>query len=72
MTTTFDLALARYNAGYSIRGLAKVAGVAEQSVRRLETGERVHPSTAKKIADVFGVQVTDVMPFEPTEPKAAA
>lgn len=60
---TFDLTAARLNAGKSIRGLAKEIGVAEQTVRRLEDGESVHPANAKKVADYFGVLVTDIMPI---------
>jgi predicted transcriptional regulator len=62
---TFDLQSARLNAGLSIRGLAEQVGVAEQTVRRLEDGEGAHPAKAKKVADYFGVQVTDLMPVEP-------
>lgn len=60
---TFDLPTERLNAGLSIRGLAKEVGVAEQSVRRLESGETVHPAVAKKVADYFGVKVMDLMPL---------
>jgi transcriptional regulator with XRE-family HTH domain len=67
----FDLTTARLNAGYSIRGLAVHLGIGEQAVRRLEAGEPVHPATAKKVADFFGVRVTDLMPVNgddaPTE-----
>jgi DNA-binding XRE family transcriptional regulator len=58
----FDITAARMNAGYTIRGLAREIGIAEQSLRRLEGGEGVYPGTAKKVADYFGVQVTDIMP----------
>lgn len=61
--TGFDLPEARLNAGYSVRGLAAEIGVAENAVRRLEAGESVHPATAKKVADYFGIKVTDLMPL---------
>lgn len=60
---TFDLTAARLNAGFSIRGLARDIGIGEQAIRRLENGEVVHPATAKKVADKFGVRVTDLMPL---------
>lgn len=62
--TSFDLTVARLNAGYSIRGLAAVIDVAEHAIRRLEGGESVHPATAKKVADFFEVKVTDLMPLD--------
>lgn len=61
---TFDLTTARINAGFSIRGLADRLDIGEHSIRRLEAGEIVHPATAKKVADFFGVLVTDLMPIE--------
>lgn len=59
-----ELAAARLNAGYSIRSLARHLDVPEQSIRRLEDGERIHPANAKKVADFFGVRVTDLMPID--------
>ena len=61
-----ELAAARLNAGYSRRGLADHIDVPEQSLRRLESGEGITPAYAKRIADFFGVQVTDLMPL-PTD-----
>jgi transcriptional regulator with XRE-family HTH domain len=60
---SFDLTTARLNAGFSIRGLARDLGIGEQAIRRLENGEVVHPATAKKVADKFGVRVTDLVSF---------
>ena len=60
----FNLAMARVNGGFSQRSLAAHLGVADNAIRRLENGENVHPATAKKVADYFGVQVTDLMPVE--------
>lgn len=61
---TFDLTAARLNAGHSIRSLADQLGIGEQSIRRLENGEAIHPATAKTIADFFDVRVTDLMPIQ--------
>lgn len=66
---SFDLTSARLNAGKSIRGLAREIDVPEPSIRRLENGEGVYPATAKKVADYFGVKVTDLPAFKD---KAAA
>lgn len=59
-----DLAAERLNRGYSIRSLAEELGVHQHAIRRLEAGEGVHPATAKKVADFFGCQVTDLMAVE--------
>jgi transcriptional regulator with XRE-family HTH domain len=58
------------NEGLSRRGFADQIGVAEQSVRRLEDGEGVHPSTAKKVADALGATVVELLP-EPDREAAA-
>lgn len=60
---SFDLKTARLNAGLSIRGLAREVDVPEQSIRRFESGDGgLHPANAKRIADHFGIKVTDLMP----------
>lgn len=64
MTEKFDLALARLRAGYSQRSLAVELGVHRGTLKTLEDGGTVHPANAKKVADFFGVQVTDLMPVE--------
>jgi hypothetical protein len=39
--------------------------VPEQSIRRFEAGGGgLHPANAKRIADRFGVQVTDLLPVK--------
>jgi transcriptional regulator with XRE-family HTH domain len=59
-----NLARERVNRGFTVRGLARELGVAEQTIRRLENGEMVHPAKAKVVADFFGCKVTDLMPVE--------
>ena len=59
-----DLRAARLNAGLSLRQAAEVLGVPEQSIRRLEADLGVTPANAKKIADYYGIQVTDLAAFE--------
>lgn len=62
---SFDIKRARVNAGHSLRSLAREVGIAQATLERLEAGEVVHPASAKKVADHFEVQVTDIMPLEP-------
>jgi DNA-binding XRE family transcriptional regulator len=60
----FSLERARINRGLSQRALANAADVGTETIRRLERGLGVRPANAKKVADVFGVQVTDLMSIE--------
>lgn len=60
----FDLTVARVNAGLSQRELAAACGVHRNTIKSLEDGQTVRPSNAKKVADFFEVQVTDLMPIE--------
>lgn len=62
----FSLREARLNRGLSARQVALEIGIAQETFRRLEDGEPVHPSSAKKVADYFGVRVTDLMPAQET------
>jgi DNA-binding XRE family transcriptional regulator len=62
---SFDLRAARLNAGHTQRSLAAEVGVPRQTIATLEDGSgRAHPANAKKIADYFAVQVTDIRPVE--------
>lgn len=67
----FSLERARVNSGFSKRGLALELSLDYRTLVRLEAGESVHPASAKKVADYFGVQVTDLMPLDAGS-KAAA
>jgi transcriptional regulator with XRE-family HTH domain len=71
-TSAFDLRAARLNRGLSARQAALEIGVTQQALRRLEGGTSVHPASAKKVADFFGVQVTDLMPLDPDSDRRAA
>lgn len=64
MSGTLNLAAERLNRGHSVRSLARELGVSEQSIRRLEDGDGVHPATALKVADYFGLKVTDLLPLD--------
>lgn len=59
---SFSLREARLNRGMTLRQLAAEIGINQQTLRKLEDGESVYPSTALKVADYFDVRVTDLMP----------
>lgn len=60
--TAEQLTEKRLNAGFSRRGLARHLDIPEQSLRRLESGQHISPSYAKRVADFFDVTVLDLMP----------
>lgn len=61
---SFDLTASRLNAGHTRVSLAEAVGVPRYTVDRLEKGLSIHPASAKRIADYFGVKVTDLMPAQ--------
>ena len=55
----------RLNAGLSIAEVALKAGVSKRHIVSAENGgPRPHPRNAKKVADYYGCQVTDIWPVE--------
>lgn len=74
MTDRFNVVQARLNAGLTQRQLSIQTGVPYASVQRLEAGLGLRPANAKRIADFFGVRVTDLLPVGPgpSESSAAA
>jgi transcriptional regulator with XRE-family HTH domain len=64
----FSLQAARVNRGHTVRSLASELEIDARTLARLEAGEPIHPAKALKVAEYFGVQVTDLMSVE----KAAA
>lgn len=68
----FNFLAARMNEGLSQRDLAAACGVSLTSIQRLEAGGSVSPRNAKKVADYFGVRVTDLMPIADAPIKDAA
>lgn len=68
-----NLVAARLNRGLSTREAAERIGISQDVLLRAEGGESTpYPRHAKKIADFYGVQVTDIWPVEPTPAEAAA
>jgi hypothetical protein len=57
------VARARRLSGESRLHAANRAGVGYDVFKRAEDGEGVHPANAKKIADAFGLDVSDVLPL---------
>lgn len=66
-----SLAKLRFDAGLSPEQLGKAVGISGRTIRRLEQGTHPTVATAKKIADHFGVQPSDLWPLDDTEPAAA-
>jgi transcriptional regulator with XRE-family HTH domain len=60
----FNLREARINAGLTQRDLAEKAKVGLPTIQRLEDGLGARPGNAKRVADYFHVQVTDLMPLD--------
>lgn len=67
------LAELRRGKGFSQRTLAKAAGVSPSTIFEIERGRHStpHPSTAKKLAEAMGVEVTEVLEAVGS-PKASA
>lgn len=62
---TIRLRTLRLNMGLSTRKAAIRIGIARETLERAERGEDVWPETAKKIADFYGLRVTDIWPVDP-------
>lgn len=54
----------RLNRGLSVSDAATTIGVARGTLLKAERGEVVWPPLAKRIADFYGVRVTDIWPVE--------
>ena len=59
-----NLKAERLNRGLSTRDAAEKIGVSQAILMRAEDGRGVRPAHAKRIADFFGVRVTDIWPVE--------
>jgi transcriptional regulator with XRE-family HTH domain len=60
-----NLKFERLNRGLSTREAAEEIGVSQAVVLRAERGEALRPRHAKRIADFYGVRVTDQWPLPP-------
>lgn len=63
MNERFNVLAARLNRGMTQRELAAECGVALTTIQRLESGLTASPRNAKKVADFFEIQVTDLLPL---------
>lgn len=59
----FDVKAERLNRGLTQRDLARECDVSLPTIQRLEGGATATPSNAKKVADFFGIKVTDLPGF---------
>jgi transcriptional regulator with XRE-family HTH domain len=60
-SSPFDLRRERINKGLSIRQLAAQIKIAPETYRKLEDGEPVHPATALKVAEFYGVEAAELV-----------
>lgn len=64
------LARAMWNHGLTARELGRHVGLSGSRVSQILKGERPGPASAKKIADHFGLEPTDLWPAEPEQDAA--
>lgn len=70
--STINPKVARLNKGLTVAELAsRLHDVDEGAIYRLERGMRIAPAKAKRIADFYGVDVTDFPAFAPDAAPAA-
>jgi transcriptional regulator with XRE-family HTH domain len=62
----------RLNRGLTQEDAAREIGIARATLDRAERGESIQVAKAKRIADFYGVQVTDLWPVDAPERTAAA
>jgi transcriptional regulator with XRE-family HTH domain len=65
-----QLEVRRLNAGLSQRDLGRRAGLSSGAVSMLEQRGSASPATLKKIADVLGCQVIDLLEDRPEKARA--
>jgi len=62
--TPGEMKTQRLNAGLSQRALAAECDVSLTTIQRLEDGKAATPANAKKVADYFGITVTELFGLE--------
>lgn len=67
MNAAHTLMAARLNRGLSVRKAAREMKVDRRTLERAESGQHVHPSSAKRIADFYDCRVTDIWPIPDRE-----
>jgi lambda repressor-like predicted transcriptional regulator len=66
-----NLRVERLNSGKTIRARAEEIGVKSHVLRYAEQGGCPRPEQAKRIADFYGVKVTDLWPIDAPDGVAA-
>jgi transcriptional regulator with XRE-family HTH domain len=56
-----------FNEGFTVSKLAEQSGVNRKTIAAVLDGRRPRADVAKKLADAFGVQSTDLFPMEPKD-----
>lgn len=65
-----NLKAERLNRGLSVNDAAAAIDVPSHVLRYAELGNQPRPENAKRIADFYGVRVTDIWPAESDAPDA--
>ena len=66
-----NIEVRRLNLGLTAKAAAEQIGIPDHVLRYAETTGQPRPATAKKIADFYGLLVTDIWPVVSAEPAAA-
>jgi transcriptional regulator with XRE-family HTH domain len=64
-----NLKAERFNRGLTIKDVVEKTGVSKTTLIRLEQGAIPQARTAKAIADLYGMAVTDIWPVGSDEPR---
>lgn len=67
-----NLEATRLNMGLTAKAAAELIGIPDYTLRYAETTGQPRPETAKRIADFYGVQVTDIWPVPDPDREMAA
>jgi transcriptional regulator with XRE-family HTH domain len=66
-----NLRAERIDRGLSLAEAGELMGVDRRTLNKAEEGVMPQPAKAKRIADFFGVRVTDIWPVEDSDTVAA-
>lgn len=59
-----NLTALRLNRGLSLTQAASDIGIARRTLERAELGIGIHPASAKKVADYYGLTVMQIWPVK--------